>query len=396
MTSQLPPGQGPIDPRGAFSVPPPPQPGATGPSGPGGVPPMPPGWQPPNLPPMMYPPMMYPPPPPPRRQGGFARGIFLTLATTIFGISLLLNIYLLVTAGLFGGGDSTRSNTLLEGDSAQQVAVIPVKGVIMDQAATRLDRFLKQIDTDKNVKALVLEVDSPGGSVSASDQMYHRIERFKTEHPGVPVVVAQEGLAASGAYYISCAGDYLFAQPSALTGNIGVLMPQYNVSELFNKWGIKENTIVSTGATYKEAGSMFKPETPEERAYLQDIADKAFAMFKGVVATGRKGKLTKPLSEIANGKIYTAADAQALGLVDKIGYLRDACQYAAKTAGLSRPNVVRYEERPSLFDALSGKSNVSGASAQAGQSSVTINGININADDIRDLLTPRLMYLWRP
>ena len=390
MIPNPPPGQGPIDPRGAFSPPP----------APGNVPPppqfqqqVPPGgWPPP--PPVMYPPPMFMPPP--RRGGGFARGIFITLATTIFGISLVLNLYLLAASGIMAGASSARSSDLLDGDPNQKIAILPIKGVIMDEASARLDRYLKQVDADKNVKAVVLEVDSPGGSVTASDEMYHRIQRFKAEHPNTPVVVAQEGLAASGGYYVSCAGDYLFAQPSTLTGNIGVLLPQYNVSELFDKWGIKETTITSSGTPFKNAGSMFQPEAPEHRAYLQDIADKAFAMFKDVVAKGRQGKLKKPLAEIANGKIYVAADAQALGLVDEVGYLQDAYQYAAKKASLSKPTVVRYHDPPSIFEAFaSGKSNVGGASASAGGQSVTVNGVNINAGDLRELLTPRLMYLWR-
>jgi protease-4 len=207
------------------------------------------------------------------------------------------------------------------------------------------------------------------------------------------VVVAQSGLAASGGYYVSCAGDYIIAQPSTLTGNIGVLLPQYNVSQLFDKWGIKETTITSTGATYKNAGSMFQPEKAEDRAYLQDIADKAFAQFKDVVAKGRQGKLKKPLADVANGKIYTAADAQALGLIDQIGYAQDAYEYAAKKAGLSKPTVVKYHDPPSFFDAFTSRSNVGAPQGNAGN--LTINGVNIDAGAIRELTTPRLLYLWR-
>ena len=142
---------------------------------------------------------------------------------------------------------------------------------------------------------------------------------------------------------------------------------------------------------------MFRAENPEHRAYIQDIADKAFAQFKDVVAKGRQSKLTKPLGEIANGKIYMAADAQALGLIDKVGYLQDAYDYAAAQAKLNKRTIVKYHDPPSFFDALtSGKSNIGGAASRAGAggSSVQINGININAGDIRELMTPRLMYLW--
>ena len=391
MIPQPPPGQGPIDPRGAFSPPPPPG---------GGAPP--PGWQPPapsSMPPPMPPPPilppMYPPPmfygPPPRQKGGFARGIFVTLATTLFGLSLTLNIYLLLMSGLMGGS-SARSNNLLDGDPTQKVAVIPIKGIIMDEASAQFDRFLKQAEADSTVKAIVLEIDSPGGSVTASDEIFHRIQRFKADRPNTPVIVSMAGLAASGGYYVSCGADHLFAQPSTLTGNIGVLLPQYNVAELFDKWGIEETTITSEGAPFKNAGSMFRPEQPEERAYLQDIADKAFAQFKGVVQKGRAGKSNfdpKKLGEIANGKIYMADDARKLGLIDDVGYLHDAWEHAAATAGLSNPMVVRYQDPPSLVESL-----LSGKSSGAAQS-VQVSGVNVNAGDLSELLTPRLMYLWR-
>jgi protease-4 len=143
---------------------------------------------------------------------------------------------------------------------------------------------------------------------------------------------------------------------------------------------------------------MFRPEKPEDRAYLQDIADKAFAQFKGVVKKGRTGKSKfdpAKLGEIANGKIYMADDAKALGLVDDIGYLQDAYKHAATQAGVSNPTVVRYQDPPSLLGALmSGKSNV-GAAQGAAAGSVQINGINVNARDLHELMTPRLMYLWR-
>jgi len=342
--------------------------------------------------------MFMPPPPQRQRGGGFARGILVTLATTVFGLSLTLNLYLLLTTGFLGSG-SARSSNLVDGDPTQKVAIVPIKGAIMDDQAQRFDRLLKQVEADKSIKALVLEVDSPGGSVTASDEIFHRVQRFKSDHPKIPVVISMAGLAASGGYYVSCAGDYLFAQPSTLTGNIGVLLPQFNVAELFDKWGIKENTIVSTGATYKNAGSMFRPENPEERAYLQDIADKAFTQFKAVVKQGRSGHGNfdpKKLDQIANGKIYMTDDAVTLGLVDEKGYLQDAYDYAASKAGLSKKTVVRFQDPPGLLESLlGGKSNLGAASADSNQQSVQINGINISANDIRDLMTPRLMYLWR-
>lgn len=382
MTPQPPPGQGPIDPRGAFNPPPPP-PGYR----PGGMPPpqgMPPQGMPP-MPPMMPPPMFMQPP----RERSFARAIFMTLATTIFGLSLAANVYLLLFSGLMAGGASARQNTILEGDPLERVAIIPVNGVIMTEAAQQFERFMRMAEEDNNVKAVVLEIDSPGGTVTASDEIHHRIMQFKINRPGVPVVATMGSLAASGGYYIACAADYVYAQPTTMTGNIGVLFPRYNVSELADKWGIEETTLESTGAEFKNAGSMFKPENPADVAYFQEIIDKSFVQFKNVVRNGRGKKLTKPLDEIANGKIYLGPDALELGLVDQVGYLQDAYLHAAK--GLKKPHVVRYANPPSLLDALSAKSNV-GAISASGNS-----GVNVQLDwrKLQELTTPRMLYLWR-
>jgi protease-4 len=251
---------------------------------------------------------------------------------------------------------------------------------------------MKTAEADKNVKGIVIENDSPGGTVTASDEIHHRIMEFKKARPGVPVVASMGSLAASGGYYIACAADYVFAQPSTMTGNIGVLFPRYNVSRLADKWGIEETTLASTGAPYKNAGSMFKPEKPEDNAYFQDIIDKSFAQFKAVVQAGRGPKLSKSLDQIANGQIYLAPDALALGLVDKIGYIDDA--YAHAGQGLKKMQVVRYHNPPTLLEALGSKSNVGpiGASASAGSGGVNVQ---IDPQKVQEMLTPRMMYLWR-
>lgn len=315
----------------------------------------------------------------------------MTLAMTIFGLSLMLNVYLIAISGIIGQGGS-RQTILIKGDLKEKVAVIPATGILMAEAAESFNRLLTQIEDDPHVKALVIEVDSPGGSVTASDQMYHRIMQFKSKKPGVPVVVSMGSLAASGGYYIACAADHIIAQPTTMTGNIGVILPRFNVSELFDKWGIQETTIHSTGADFKNAGSMFKPESPRDVAYIQDIADKAFAQFKDVVQKGRGKKLTKPLDEIANGKIYLADDAKALGLIDQVDYAEAAYIYAG--LGLNNPTVVRYNDPPTLIDLLSAKSKLSGIESSGG---TTINGIKIDFDStaLHQLMTPRLMYLWQ-
>lgn len=379
------PGQPPVDPNKAFSSPLPPPPGS-------GAPPIPPGRG-PNLGPMPGPmppfppmPMMYPPPQPPRHS--FVRGIMVTLATTIFGFSLMANIYLLFLGGIMSGGSSSKLTVLKDGDATQRVAVVPLNGIIMDNQAEAFDRLLKRAENDKNLKALVIEIDTPGGSVTASDMIYHRLERFRAKHPGIPVVASMQSLATSGGYYAACGTSYIVAQRTSMTGNIGVLMPRYNVSDLAKKLGVQETTIASTGADFKNAGSMFKPESPAETKYFQDLIDDAFTQFKAVVRDGRKGKLKKPLDEIANGKVYMAGEALKLGLIDQVGYLEDATTYAASAAGLSNPSIVKYQESPTLSQLLLGSESKSHTSSPG----VTLQ---ISPEMVDRFTTPRLLYLWR-
>jgi protease-4 len=335
---------------------------------------------------MLPPPGMYPPPPPPpRRGGGFVRGIFVTLATTIFGFSLLMNVYLLIASGILSA-ESSRSTTLVQGDPAQKIAVIPIHEVITDSTVTSVRKFLRQADQD-HVRAIVLSIDSPGGTVTASDEIYHQIRTYKADHGNVPIIVTMGGTAASGGYYIACAADYLYAQPTTLTGNIGVLMPRFNISKLAERWGIEETTIQSTGADYKNAGSMFRPEKPQENAYFQAMIDQTFQQFKAVVRAGRGSKLNRPLDEIADGKAYLGPVARDLGLVDAVGYSDDAYAYAKQAANLSNPTIIRYQAPASLMRLLTSESKLG-----SGHGEVTLQ---IDRDLIDELMAPRLMYLWR-
>jgi protease-4 len=339
---------------------------------------------------MMPPPGWYPPP---RPRGGFTRAIFTTLATTVFGISLLLNLYLLVFTGLTSS-HPPKETTIVEGDPKQKVVIVPiVNSMMLEAQAQEFDTMIDLADKDGDVKAVVLQIDTPGGEVTAADEMYHRMVVFKAAHPSVPVVVSMGGMATSGGYYAACSGDYLLAQPTTLTGNIGVLMPQYNLSKFAEKWGIEDTTLHSTGADYKTAGDWLKPPNPQDTEYLLGIIDSAFVQFKSVVVAGRGNRLTQPMSVIADGKAYTAADALKLGLVDQIGYLADAYNYAGNKAGLKNMTVVRYEQPSTLIEMLfSSKSMLPGRSAS---SSVQINGVQIDAEHLGDLLKPRLLYLWR-
>ena len=361
---------------------------------PGAGAPPPPGWMPPPGPMGPYPPGMgmmpgsFPPPQMPRR-GGAGRAVGLTLLVIVLLLSLGLNlISLLGSVGDPGGAIQT---TLTSGSADQKVAVVPLYGVIEANVAAEFDRFMDLAEKDGNVKAVVVEIDSPGGTVTASDEIHRRILEFKKTKK-VPVVVSMGSMATSGGYYTACGGDHIFAQPTTLTGNIGVLMPRFNFSKLFEKYGVEESTIVSKGSAFKNAGSSYSKETPEERQYLQSLTDELFAQFKDVVSNSRGTKLKSPIDQIANGKVYTAQSALNLGLIDQIGYAEDAYAHAATAASLSNPLVTRYQNPPTLMDMLmSGKSNVGGGSASAA------GGVSIHVDAklLDELTTPRPLYLWR-
>lgn len=316
----------------------------------------------------------------------------MTLATTIFGLSLVANLYLFAYTSLFNQEGASSESTLGEGSANQKIAVLPIEGVISDETSETVCRWLRSIEKDENVKAVVLAVNTPGGGVTASDEIYHQILKLK-EVRKFPIVASMGGLAASGGYYVSAPTDRIFAQPTTWTGSIGVMGPGFNANELFKKWGIAETTITAPRGGYKNAGSTFQPENPRDTAYLQALVDQAYDRFKGIVQDGRNTKLKAPISDICNAKVYTAQEALANGLIDQIGYSEDAYAWAATQAHLDKPKIVRYHRRFSFMDVIgSACSNVPPASAKA--EGISLN-IRIDSRAMQELLSSRPMYLWR-
>lgn len=303
-------------------------------------------------------------------------------------ISVGFNLLLLIGSAAGSSGSDARQTTLIKGDPSQKVAVVQVNGVISDASAEQFRLLIHAVEQDASVKALVLAIDSPGGAVTAADEMYHRVQRFKTIRPGVPVIVSMGSVAASGGYYLACAGDYIFAERSTLTGNIGVLMPRFNFSGLMNKWGIEETTLHATGADFKNAGSMFSPEKPADVAYMQSLIDQAFEQFKSVIRAGRGAKLNQPLDQIANGMVYMGDTALKLGLIDEVGYTEAAYAHAAKSAGLGNMSVVRFEQTPTFFQMLTAHSPLTAPQSRD-------VSLRIDKNLLDELSSPRLLYLWR-
>lgn len=339
--------------------------------------------------PMAGPPFF--PPPPPRRGGKWVVIIVLVVALVV---SILVNVVQFGVAVAGAAGEVRQ--TVISGEGSDKVAVVPIDGLIDDQSALTFDTLLKDVEKDSNVKALVVEVDTPGGSATASDEMWHRLDLFK-KLKNIPVVIAMKGMATSGGYYVSSAGDYIYAEPGCLTGNIGVLFPRFNMSKLVNEYGVFESTLTATttGHSYKNAGSMFQPQNPEDEAYLQGLIDSIFGQFKSVVLNGRKGKLVDKTGDVFSGKAFIAADALARGLVDQIGYPEAAYDYAAKTAGLGAHSVVRYTPNPTLLQLLTAKSNIPPAESAFTGKNLTVNGVSVDARAAAELITAHPLLLWR-
>jgi protease-4 len=210
----------------------------------------------------------------------------------------------------------------------------------------RVSELLEQA-SDPAIKAIVVRVNSPGGSVVASDEIYHALLDFDR-----PVVVWMDEIAASGGYYIACGGDHVFAHPDTLTGSIGVISQFVNVEELLDEIGV--DVVVIASGPRKDLGSMFREMTEEEQALWREITDEIYGSLVKVVAEARDLPLGQ-VRELADGRVYTGRQALELGLVDDVGMLEDAIAKAAELGGIEgEPRVIELRPTPSLRDLFYG------------------------------------------
>jgi protease-4 len=320
--------------------------------------------------------------------------VFLVL---LLGLSIGVNFLLLFVVGLGGLGDWGSTSPTEQYHSGQQsaadkIAVIKVDGVIMESANGFLIKQLDYAARDAAVKAVVLRINSPGGTISGSDDLHRRITELRdgttpNQKGGKkPVVASMGSLAASGGYYIAMPAEYIFAERTTITGSIGVIAAIPNVAGLAKTYGFGM-TVIKAGDV-KDSGSMFREMTAPERRVWQEMIDNAYVTFQAVVNEGRKDdkgnsklkyKLTdiaveelipdvdadgKPLADgkkvpyirrLADGGIYTAPQAKDFGLIDDIGYLEKAIKKAAELARLPGDyKAVTYERPPTLSSLLLG------------------------------------------
>lgn len=278
-----------------------------------------------------------------------------SLAWVIIGGLVLLGLFvvsLFVVMALISDGDGLKT-----GD---RIAVIPVEGVIDDGTAKAVNRYLKQYGEDSRVKAILLRVDSPGGGVSASEEIYREVKRVKGEKKK-KVVVSMASVAASGGYYIACPADMIFANSGTITGSIGVIAEWINFKELA-EWA-KVKPVVFKSGEFKDTGSPSREMTARERAYFQGVINELYGQFVQAVTEGRQGRtaeggqLDEPgIRQLADGRIYTGDSAKRYGLIDEIGNYEDALKATAKLVGIKGdPQIVtppKPREGVSLLDLL--------------------------------------------
>jgi protease-4 len=288
--------------------------------------------------------------------------------------------------------------TTVEGEGRDKILLVEVSGFISDEAGSSglgigaapprvplLVRVREELDKaagDPRVKALLLRINSPGGTVTGSDIIYREIQLFK-EKTKVPVVAAMMDVAASGGYYIALAADTVVAHPTTVTGSIGVIMVSANVEGLLGKLGVATSTIKS--GEHKDMGSPFRKLTPEERAIFQSVIDNLQRQFVAKVVERRKIPL-ETATPLADGRIYTADQALAHRLIDRIGYMPDAVEAAKRAAGITEARVVVYR-RPNQYRATyyaHAEAPASGLEASLSQLA-TLAGAG-----------PKFLYLWAP
>jgi len=229
-----------------------------------------------------------------------------------------------------------------------KLALVRIEGPIID-SQDAIDE-IKEYTKDHSIKAIILRVDSPGGAVAPSQEIYEEVKKAVAQKP---VVVSMGSVAASGGYYIASPATKIIANPGTLTGSIGVIMELPNVEGLMNKIGIKTEVIKS--GKHKDIASAFRAMGKEEREILQGVMDNVHEQFMKAVSEGRKIKMDE-VRKIADGRIFTGEQAKTLGLVDELGTLEDATKTAATLAGIKgEPEIVSKKEKFSIFDILRNK-----------------------------------------
>jgi protease-4 len=279
---------------------------------------------------------------PPRRFGRL--GYRLLWAALIISVLVNVSFWGAEQSYYQTGGEVNEKYHSLSRTAHDKVAIITIEGTILGD--TYVKKQIDRVRDDEHVKAIVLRVDSPGGTVTGSDYIYHHLKKLAADKQ-IPVVVSMGSIAASGGYYVSmAAGDKdqnIFAEPTTWTGSIGVIIPHYDLSGLLARWDVADDSIAS--ASMKQMGSptrkLPEKERAEEREILKNLVDESFASFKQIVLKSRPALREHAdwQAVVFSGRIFTATQAQKNGLIDKLGFVEDAIDRAIELAHLDKKDV---------------------------------------------------------
>jgi protease IV len=291
-----------------------------------------------------------------------------------------------------GPGKEPLVERTITGEGENRILMVDISGVLSTGATdrawlpfghredpvSRLAEILDHARRDQRIKGLLLRINSPGGSVAASDIMYHQVQRYRQE-TGNRVVASMLGVAASGGYYVAMTADTIYALPVTITGSIGVISLKLNAAGFMEKVGVRTETIKS--AEFKDMGSPFRPMSEDEQRLFQELIDEMFDRFKSVVVKGRPKVTSEQLNQALTARVFSASQAKKLGLIDEIGYPEDAFEAAKKLAGLEKARLVMYQRTGEAHG------NLYSSAAQP----------DFSISDLIPLsMTPELMYLWLP
>ncbi len=299
-----------------------------------------------------------------RKKTGILPILIISVVCVMIAVGTIL---VLLALGFFGIGEGVYIPFV----SAKKIAVIDVIGTLYesDDIISQLKRHRK----NGSVGAIILHIESPGGTVGASQEIYQEILRTREEYD-LPVFASLGGIAASGGYYIASACEKIYANPGTITGSIGVILNFPNMEELFSKIGLRF-TVIKTGE-YKDIGSSFREMTEEEKTILQDMIDDVFDQFVEAVVDGRleaigeilslpkdaenkKALVTEKVYELADGRVFSGRQALDYGLVDELGTLEDVIWAVADEIGIKgEPSVIRFEEPKSILEGIFGKDSI--------------------------------------
>ncbi len=286
---------------------------------------------------------------------------------------------------------------VISGKGKDKILVVDVSGLISDRKkkgllglsvrpsmVARIKEELEKAREDDKIKALVLKINSPGGTVTASDVIYHEVKRFSKEN-GIKVVACIMDLGTSGGYYTAAAADKIVILPTGITGSIGVILLKVNMEGLMEKIGVQDEVIMS--GDKKDSTLPFHPLSPEEKKLLQGIIDSLYQRFVTVVEESRPEADLKDHKDLTDGRVFDAQQALDLGLVDEIGYLEDAIELAKKEAEIEKARVIVYK-RPGTY-----KNNI----YSLGEGAPEATGfIGLQLAGFGRALSPDFMYLWIP